>query len=714
MDDGPNGSRESASRGTAGTAGTRASSPTAQRTRSRWRGGQPLVELPFMPPVDPAEAVKASPRVPETRRFCSGCGAEVGRGVEERSGREKGFCSKCRTPFSFVPALQPQDLLAGQYRVLGCLAYGGLGWIYLAQDERVANRWVVLKGVLDAGDKAAVAAALAERQFLARVEHPNVVRIYNVVEGAGGGFIVMEYVGGMTLKGVLRERQQEALGPLPVDLAIAYILAVLPAFGYLHDLGLVYNDFKPDNVMLHGSDVKLIDLGAVTRLGDPDPVVYGTEGFEAPEKALQGPSIAADLYSIARCLAVLVLDLQTYQSTHRFRLPGPASEPLFRRHESLYRFLVKATAHDPRDRYQRADEMAEALEAILREVAATTQGTPRPAPSKLFGGDVLALRWAASEGDPAPDWRHLPPLRVDPTDAAASYLLDAAALEPTRELAVLREAMRQGAIEATVEARFAVARALIEVGLHDVAEEDLAQLDSLDRGEWRGNWYRGLSLLAQQRAVDAGLAFDLVRAELPGELAPRLALGLAAELAGDLREAERHYDVVSATDPSLTVASFGLARARQAMGDAAGAVEAYDRIPATSSLAAQAQLAQARVLMRSAPSGPDGPPPPASGGGKGPTVDALARASSLIERLQLGDQQRAELAVQLLEAGLGLLGANGPGPPPDVELLGHPLRELPMRFALERAYRDLAWVAVGDEKIRLVDRANDVRPMTDT
>src|SRR5207245_10754374 len=137
-----------------------------------------------------------------------------------------------------------------------------------------------------------------------------------------------------------------------------------------------------------------ICLGAVTRIGDHDPIVYGTHGYLAPEMRSHGPSIAAHLYSIARCLAVLVLDLPTYRTAHRHRLPAPDQEPLFQRHESLYLFLMKATAHDPRDRYQTAEEMAEALESVLREVAAVSQGSPRPAPSKLFGGDVLAIRWA--------------------------------------------------------------------------------------------------------------------------------------------------------------------------------------------------------------------------------------------------------------------------------------------------------------------------------
>jgi serine/threonine-protein kinase PknG len=720
---GTTGAAGTSGRGTSGTSGgtsgrvasgrlTTASSPTSGsvattwdltvhsgRTGSRRRGG-PLVDLPLMPPVDPATAVMETPVVPEARRFCSGCNAEVGRSRDGKEGRVTGFCSKCRLPYSFVPALKQGDLVADQYRVLGCLAYGGLGWIYLAQDERVSNRWVVLKGLLNASDPSAMAAAMAERQFLARVEHPNVVRIYNVVQHHGAGYIVMEYVGGVTLKAVLKERQQAGLGPLPLELAIAYILAILPAFGYLHELGLVYNDFKPDNVMLQGDDVKLIDLGAVTRLEDPDPVVYGTEGYEAPEVSTHGPSVAGDLYSVARCLAVLVLNLPTYQTTHRHSLPTPDQEQLFHQHESFYRFLVKATAQGPSDRYPNADEMADALETVLREVTAVSQGRPRPAPSKVFGGDVHAIRDAAGGAIPGPDWRHLPPLRIDADDPAASYLLDAMVLEPPQQVKMLRDAIAQGLIEGTVEAELGLARSLIEAGAYTEAQSALAHVEAGNAREWRCNWYRGLSLLAQNRPAEAGLAFDLVYSELPGELAPKLGLALAAELSGRLEIAARHYDTVASSDPSFTSACLGLARVSLAQGDVAGAVEAYERIPPTSSLYAQAQLALARALIR--------------GGQTAPTVADLARASSVIDRLALSHEQRAELSVELLEAALTLLTSGAASrQPADALILGQPLHETSVRSALEQAYRDLAWVAVGGEKIRLVDRANEVRPVTD-
>ena len=184
--------------------GTRGSRGGSGRS-SRGALGAGLVEVPPVPARDPATAVLADPRVPESKRFCGNCGERVGQSVNGRAGLTEGFCRQCGTRFSFSPKLAPGELVAGQYEVLGCLAHGGLGWVYLARDRNVSDRWVVLKGLLNTGDADAMAAAVAERQFLAQVEHPNIVRIYNFVQhtsvsdGESAGYIVMEYVGGKSL-----------------------------------------------------------------------------------------------------------------------------------------------------------------------------------------------------------------------------------------------------------------------------------------------------------------------------------------------------------------------------------------------------------------------------------------------------------------------------------------------------------------------------------
>ena len=240
---------------------------------------------------------------------------------------------------------------------------------------------------------------MAERKFLAAVKHPNIVGIYNFVQQGAEGFIVMEYVGGKTLKQIRQER-----GPLPVAEALAYIHRVLPAFSYLHQLGLVYCDFKPDNLMLEKDDVKLIDLGGVRRMDDAKGDIYGTVGYTAPE-AGEGPAVESDLFTIGRTLAVLVTSISGFSKEHRYTLPGPQEDPLFTRQESLYRLLLKATAEKAGDRFESADEMTEQMLGVLREVVAKETNTPRPSQSSLFGGDLLSFEMAAELQPVAPDPR---------------------------------------------------------------------------------------------------------------------------------------------------------------------------------------------------------------------------------------------------------------------------------------------------------------------
>src|SRR5215472_2419524 len=683
--------------------GSRRALGTSRRPTARSRIGAGLVSVSPMPTLDPLAAVMANPEVSEDKRFCPRCGAEVGRSRDGKPGRLTGFCSKCRQAYSFLPPLGDGDLVAGQYRIAGCLAYGGLGWIYLAQDEQVSNRWVVLKGLLNSGDADAMAAAAAERQFLARVEHPNVVRIYNFVQHSGAGYTVMEYVGGKPLREILRERRLangSDGGALPVEHAIAYILAILPAFSYLHRLGLVYNDFKPDNVMLQGDDVKLIDLGAVTRMDDTSAAVYGTDGYQAPEVARLGPSAASDLYSVARCLAALVLDFRGYQTKYRYSLPDPSEQPLFARYESLYRFLLKGTAENPDDRFQNADEMSEQLIGVLREVVAAKDRTPRAAASSLFGGDLQALYVNAGAPPGKPDWRHLPMLKVNPADPAASFVVNVSALtDQAEQVAFLQRAIAQGQVPETAEARLGLARALIGLGAEDQAERHLEEINRDDPWDWRVTWYRGLSLLMRGRSADARRAFERIAFDLPGELAPKLAEALATEQTGDLLRAAVLYDVVSATDPSFTSACFGLARVQDAMGDRSAAVDAYRRLQEGSSLYVPAQTALVRTLMR-------------TGAQSAPGIPELSLASATLQRLGLEGRQRWQLTIELLESALGLVGSGAVRPDRSVELLRHRLEERALRLGLERSYRQLARLATGDERIGLVDRANEVRPLT--
>ncbi|EWS91609.1 LOW QUALITY PROTEIN: serine/threonine protein kinase, partial [Streptomyces filamentosus NRRL 11379] len=377
------------------------SSGSTSAASARGRLGVGLVEVPDVPRPDPRTAVMERAEVPERKRFCSrsDCGAPVGRSRGDRPGRTEGFCTKCGHPYSFVPKLTGGDIVHGQYEVVGCLAHGGLGWVYLAVDRAVSDRWVVLKGLLDTGDQDAMAAAISERRFLAEIEHSNIVRIYNFVEhldqrtGSLDGYIVMEYVGGKALKEIANERRTPAgkRDPLPVEQACAYGIEALEALGHLHSRNLLYCDFKVDNAIQTEDQLKLIDMGAVRRMDDEESAIYGTVGYQAPEVAELGPSVASDLYTVARTLAVLTFDFQGYTNVFVDSLPDPDTIEVFRTYESFYRLLVRATDPDPARRFASAAEMAEQLTGVLREVVALQSGRPRPALSTLFGAELRVV-----------------------------------------------------------------------------------------------------------------------------------------------------------------------------------------------------------------------------------------------------------------------------------------------------------------------------------
>ncbi|MEH1827596.1 MAG: tetratricopeptide repeat protein [Nostoc sp.] len=661
--------------------GSRRTSSTSARS-SRRQLGAGLTSVPELPSTEPENAIIPNPMVPENKRFCSNCNHSLR--------RENGFCSKCGQKYSFIPTLKPGDLVVGQYEVKGAIAYGGLGWIYLGFDKTL-SRYVVLKGLLNSEDASSAAVAVAERQFLAVVKHSNIVGIYNFVNHGNEGFIIMEYVGGKTLKEIRKTR-----GALPVAEAIAYIHRILGAFAYLHSLGLVYCDFKPDNIMIEDNDVKLIDLGGVRRVDDPNGDIYGTVGYSAPE-AGEGPTIVSDLFTIGRTLAVLLTEIKGFSKEHLYTLPSPQEEPLFAQQESLYRFLIKATAENPDDRFQSADEMADQLLGVLREVVAISTNIPRPTTSNLFGGDMLAITHSGSFEPIKPEYQQLPIPILDATDPGFNAVLNASAIaDPVQRAVGLDVVVKQ--FPKSTEALLRLANALIDTNDYEETEQAIAQVVAKDPWDWRIFWYRGRSLMAQNKPAEAQKAFDQVYFDLPGELAPKLALGLAAELAENYQLAIKMYNLVSRTDPSYVSAAFGLARCFCATGNRHGAVAALENIPQTSNLYTRARVEIARTLI--------------NGDRSAPGTQELKAASVAIEALTLEGSDRYRLTKQVLETALNLITSRQLQAAADLTILGQPLQEVHLRKGLEKALRDMAHLATKDEKISLVDEANRVRPRT--
>ncbi|GLW57404.1 serine/threonine-protein kinase [Kitasatospora phosalacinea] len=699
-------SRSSRSRSRSRSGGSVSVRSSRGSTGSAKRGnlGAGLVAIAPVPTADPARAVLENPEVPERKRFCSRCDQPVGREKDGRPGRPEGFCTKCGSPYSFSPKLVRGDLVGGQYEVMGCLAHGGLGWIYLAVDRRVNDRWVVLKGLLDTGDEDALAVAIAERRFLAEVDHPNIVRIINFVEhpdartGVADGYIVMEYVGGKSLKDIADERrapdgQRE---PLPVEQALAYALAALPALGYLHARGLVYCDFKLDNVIQSDDMLKIIDMGAVRRHDDDGPI-YGTVGYQAPEIATAGPSPASDLYTVARALAVLTFDFRGYTDRWRHELPGPDEVGVFARYESFHRLLVRATDPDPARRFGSAEEMAAQLTGVLREVLSLQDGRARPASSALFGPELRVVDTELAER--APDARAaalaLPAPLADPADPHAGLLATLPTGSPAEALAALRTAGAD-----SPELRLRTLRTHLELGDTAAAADALAALEAEQPDDWRVVWHRGLLALATGRTRNARDAFEALYDAFPGESAPKLALAVCAELVGDTAAAARYYAQVNLVDRSFVGAAFGLARVRLAGGDRDGAVAALEAVPESSAhwTAARIGTVRARLRGRAATE---------------PLAAELADSSERLAALTLDARRREELAVEVLDSALNWVLAGAAGKPATLTVLGHPAAERELRLALEHSYRMLARLSDRAEtRIEWVERANRARPRT--
>jgi serine/threonine-protein kinase PknG len=642
-----------------------------------------MVAIPDLPSTEPETLLLSDPKVPDSRRLCSRCNAALK--------REQGFCSQCGQKYSFVPSLRAGDRVAEQYEVKGAIAYGGLGWIYLGFDQAL-TRYVVLKGLLNTEDAASAAVAVAERQFLAAVKHPNIVGVYNFVNHGGEGFIVMEYVGGKTLKEIRKQR-----GALPVTEAIAYIHRILSAFAYLHQQGLVYCDFKPENVMLEAGDVKLIDMGGVRRMDDLEGDIYGTVGYSAPEVAMDGPSIASDLFTVGRTLAVLLINIPGFGDTHQYTLPTPQQEPLFAQQESLYCFLLKATAYKPDDRFQSADEMADQLLGVLREIVAIETATPHATASSVFASDPLALFASADFAPITADYRQVPSPLLDTTDPAFNALLSAIAIPNPSQRVVGLEAVAQQFPDST-EATLQWVSGLIDLEEYAKAKQVLTTLEARNPLDWHVLWYLGRLNLAQGTPKNAQGYLDRVYAQMPGELAAKLALAIAAEQSEQFNRAIQLYDRISRTDPGYVSASFGLARCHFNQGDRAAAVAALERIPPHSSLYIRSQVEAARLLASSQPTRPQ--------------IQDLQRSASMIETLALQGTEHYRLMQQVFETALELLTSNTLSPDASVRLLGQPLEEAKLRLGLEKVLRDMAHLTSGAEKIHLVDTANRIRPRT--
>ena len=222
--------------------------------------------------------------------------------------------------------LHPETI--GPYHITGKLGEGGMGVVYNAHDSRL-DRAVALKMILASGDdESGRKRFLREAQAAARVNHPNICRLYDIGEEGGRPFLVMELLEGEPLANRLTR------GPMLVPEAVQIILSVLSALSALHRCSIVHRDLKPSNVFLSTQGVKLLDFGlakpvashqtseSATEIDLTQPgAIAATPRYASPEQLTGKPVDArSDLFSAASMLFEMLAGKQAFQGNSQIEI----------------------------------------------------------------------------------------------------------------------------------------------------------------------------------------------------------------------------------------------------------------------------------------------------------------------------------------------------------------------------------------------------------
>ncbi|MEW6231283.1 MAG: protein kinase [Chloroflexota bacterium] len=286
----------------------------------------------------------------------------------------------------------------GRYEIKELIGQGGMATVFKAYQISL-DRYVAIK-VLPAQyvqQEGFLQRFTREARAVAKLKHPNILDVYDFGEEVGVTYIVMEYVEGGTLKDRLT-------GPLPIDQALRLTSQLASALGYAHGQGIIHRDVKPSNVLLTKDGWPLLsDFGiakvseatsALTRTG----VGMGTPEYMSPEQA-QGMAVdgRSDIYSLGVMLYQMVTGQVPFQAQtpiavvlrHIKDLPPPPRSINPDIPEAVEQVILQALAKNPDNRYQRAEEMAAALEQIVQT---TTIPVERPAISAETMTTVAAAR----------------------------------------------------------------------------------------------------------------------------------------------------------------------------------------------------------------------------------------------------------------------------------------------------------------------------------
>jgi eukaryotic-like serine/threonine-protein kinase len=277
----------------------------------------------------------------------------------------------------------------GKYKVLERLGSGGMGSVYLCEHKLMRRRVAVkVLPTAKAEDPAALERFQREARAVAALDHPNIVRAYDIDQFEKLHFLVMEYVDGSSLQEIVKKA-----GPLDVTRAAHYIRQSALGLQHAHETALlVHRDIKPANILVDRSGiVKVLDMGLARFFNDEEDIltkkydesVLGTADYLAPEQALDSHSvdIRADIYSLGATFYFCLTGRTPFHEGtvaqkliwHQTRQPKPIRSLRPEVDEGLVGIIDRMMAKRPQDRYQTPLAVVEAL-------APWTQTTIPPPP----------------------------------------------------------------------------------------------------------------------------------------------------------------------------------------------------------------------------------------------------------------------------------------------------------------------------------------------
>ncbi|HEY5995289.1 MAG TPA: protein kinase [Gallionellaceae bacterium] len=271
----------------------------------------------------------------------------------------------------------------GRYEIIRVLGSGAMGVVYEANDSKLHRKVAIKTIIKSAMVDAAQAADYSERfmreaQSIARLNHPNIVTVYDFGEEGDIAYFVMEFIQGHELKEFLDSGVR-----FPLKKSLNYMLDLLSALDYAHTQGIVHRDVKPANIMIDNSGrLKLTDFGVVKVLdkqeGTQAGTMVGTPGYMSPEQIL-GTSISprSDIFAAGVVLYQLLTWQKPFTGEGVFTIqqkivneaPTTPSTLDSGLSPELDRMVNKALAKKPEDRYAHARDFADDIRGFLSDAA---------------------------------------------------------------------------------------------------------------------------------------------------------------------------------------------------------------------------------------------------------------------------------------------------------------------------------------------------------